>query len=93
MLNTFKLLIVIGLFLFTSVLQAQSFQEGKNAERKGNYKEAFDIWLPLSQNGDVSAQTGLAFLYKNGQGVKRDLNKAIAWFKEAAKGAIPRPRI
>ena len=93
MLKTFKLLIALTLFLLTAELQAQSFQEGKNAERDGNYKAAFEIWLSLSRNGDVSAQTSLAFLYKNGQGVERDLNKAITWFKEAPEGAIPQPRI
>ena len=86
MLNAFKFFVALTVVLFISDLNANSFQDGKNAERNGNYKAAFDIWLPLSQNGDASAQTGLAFLYKHGQGVKRDMDQAINWFKEAAAG-------
>ena len=86
MLNAFKFFVALTVVLFISDVDANSFQDGKNAERNGNYKAAFDIWLPLSQNGDASAQTGLAFLYKHGQGVKRDMDQAINWFKEAAAG-------
>ena len=59
MLNAFKFLIALMVILFASDLQAQSFKDGENAERDGNYKTAFDIWLPLSQNGDASAQLSL----------------------------------
>ena len=46
MLNAFKFLIALTVILFTSDLKAQSFKDGENAERDGNYKAAFDIWLP-----------------------------------------------
>ena len=60
MLNASKFFVALTVILFISDLNANSYKDGRNAERNGNYKAAFDIWLPLSQNGDASAQTGLA---------------------------------
>ena len=84
--NVFQFLIAFTVILFTFDLQAQSFEDGQNAERDGNYKAAFNIWLPLSQNGDPLAQTGHAFLYKNDRAYTRPDQAIILFKKAAAKG-------
>ena len=56
----FILPLVLGLALISSA-QAQTFQDGKDAAQRGDFEQAFDIWLSLSRRGDVSAQTSLAF--------------------------------
>ena len=85
MLFKLKFILPLVLGLLISSAQAQTFQDGKDAAQRGDFEQAFDIWLSLSRRGDVSAQTSLAFLYKNGQGIARDLDKAVTWFTQAAE--------
>jgi TPR repeat protein len=50
-----------------------------------NYLKEFKIDKILAKQGNSKKQFRLGWLYYNGYGVKKDLNKAIYWFKISAK--------
>ncbi len=49
----------------------------------------FEFQQKMAKKGDAQAQYKLAFMYENGQGTEKDLNKAIGWYKKAAKKRFP----
>lgn len=55
------------------------------AFQRGYYLSAFKLALPRAESGDPAAQTLIAELYDNGQGVALDRRKAAAWYRFAAK--------
>ena len=42
------------------------------------------MWRPLAEQGNDGAQFDLGFMYDNGDGVPRDYQEAIAWYRRAA---------
>ncbi len=61
------------------------YQKGLAAYDAGDYAMAMNIWLPLAEKGDVSAQRGVGKLYEKGRGVDRDFAKAVRWYRPAAE--------
>ena len=55
-----------------------------NAYTNEDYSRAFFLYRPLAENGDASAQYKLGLMYENGQGTKRDMEKAREWYEKAA---------
>lgn len=49
------------------------------------YEEARCYIVPAANAGNAEAQHNLAQLYLNGQGVRRDVSKAVEWMEKAAK--------
>ena len=68
---------------------AQSFQEGKEAYLAKDYSKAFDILMPLANQGDPKAQMTIAMMYDYGQGVPKDSVKAVEWYTKAAAQGVP----
>ena len=93
MLFKLKFILPLVLGLLISSAQAQTFQDGKDAAQRGDFEQAFDIWLSLSRRGDVSAQTSLAFLYKNGQGLQTIWTKQLSGLHKLPKKEMQPPRI
>ena len=56
-----------------------------DAYKKGNYKAAFNEWLPLAEKGSAEAQFNLAGMYAKGYGVVMDENKSFDWYKKSAE--------
>ena len=52
---------------------------------QGNFRKAFELWLPLAQSGNATVQFNLATLYEKGSGVAQDHAQAARWYLEAAK--------
>src|SRR3546814_9786452 len=44
------------------------FADGVKAYEAGDYKGAFDAWLPLAEGGDLAAMRNIGHLYRWGQG-------------------------
>lgn len=61
-----------------------AIQSGLEAIELGNYAEAYCLWRPLADKGDVRAQNHIGWLYANGHGLKVDVPKAISWWEKAA---------
>ncbi len=60
------------------------FNDGVAAYEAGDYKTAFNEWLPLAQANDPAAMRNIGHMYRRGLGVEQDYNKAMTWYKRAA---------
>jgi TPR repeat protein len=63
---------------------AQDFLTGHGAFLNGDYATAYSNFLPLAEQGDARAQTGMGTLYSVGLGVPRDYAEAVRWYRLAA---------
>ncbi len=61
------------------------FEEGNSAYSQGDYKRALKILTPWAKQGNVSAQTILGTLFREGKGTEEDFDQARKWFKLAAQ--------
>jgi TPR repeat protein len=82
-----KLKTYLFLAFFLILLQPaySDFNDGWIAYSSGNYKKAFEEWLPYAKQGDAQAQYNLAGLYVNGYGVDLDDKKAFEWYQKSAQ--------
>ncbi len=81
---------------FIVMLGAQSqpppqpgFQDGLLAYHRGDHTVAMEIWRPLAERGDASAQYMVGYLYAQGEGVKSNSGKAAKWYRKAADQGDP----
>jgi TPR repeat protein len=49
-----------------------------------NKPAAFGFYLKAAEQGDADAQFRLGEMYRNGQGVEKDLKSASEWLRKAA---------
>jgi len=68
----------------TGAAAEPSFEDGRRAYDFGDYSAARSIWAALAQSGDARSQTSLAYLYRQGKGVRRDAGAAARWYYRAA---------
>jgi len=66
-------------------LAAQNFEAGLKVAEEGDFAKALEIWRPLAEQGDASAQVGLGILYNHGMGVAQDFAEAMRWYRLAAE--------
>jgi TPR repeat protein len=83
-----KLLVILlaciaGPMLAGAVL-AGPLDEANAAYVKGDYAAAADLYRPLAEQGNATAQYTLGTLYERGRGVAKDQATAVAWFRKAA---------
>ncbi len=70
--------------------QAQTaFQDGLLAYHRGDHAAAMEIWRPLAERGDSSAQYMVGYLYARGEGVVTNSGKAARWYRKAAAPGDP----
>ncbi len=70
-------------------VMAAEFDKGLTAYGRGDYAAAHQVWLALGKRGHAPAQYNLGQMYRNGQGVPRDLIEAAKWYRLAALGNHP----
>jgi TPR repeat protein len=58
---------------------------GYQSYLKGDYRAAYEEWLPLAELGDVEAQYNLGVMYDEGAGVEQDFAAAAAWYLKSAE--------
>lgn len=61
----------------------QLFILGDKEWDRGRVKVAFRLMLKAANMGDLGAQLNVGYMYDTGSGVKRDLKKALYWYKRA----------
>ena len=59
-------------------------KEGFAAYKAGDFKQAYNIWLPLAEAGNAEAQFRVGRLYDFEEIEDVDINAAISWYKYAA---------
>ena len=81
-----RYLIFFAFLLFSFISQAADtrFEEGVDAYQNKSYQQAFAIFLPLAQAGNVDAQLSVGTMYDRGQGVEQDSQEALKWYQLAA---------
>lgn len=65
------------------------FAAGARAYDGGDYTEAYRAWLELAEQGDATAQTAIAGMYRFGEGRPPDFAKAVSWYRRAAARGEP----
>ncbi|MEP4377663.1 MAG: DUF4168 domain-containing protein [Alphaproteobacteria bacterium] len=69
-----------------------ALQAGIRAYETRNYTRAYEVWQPLAEAGEASAQFHLGALYFEGRGVPRDLTQARRWLQRALDQGQERAR-
>ena len=64
------------------------FKLGVLMAKTNDYQQAAKWWLKASSSDLPEVQYNLAKLYRDGQGVEKDLYKAKFWFKKSAESAM-----
>lgn len=86
----FRSLIILSFLVMTfSPAFADGLQDADKAYERGDYAEAFRLYLPLAQQGDPVAQVSLGFMYTKGLGVTQDDKEAFKWTEKAAQQSMP----
>ncbi|WP_422025296.1 tetratricopeptide repeat protein [Pyruvatibacter mobilis] len=67
-----------------AVLEKQ-FADGVKAYDAERYGRAFELWLPLAQNGDLAAQRNVAHMLRRGLGVEKDAARARFFYRQSAE--------
>jgi hypothetical protein len=83
------LLSLTFLFLFSSVVFGDDYNDGVDTYIKQDYKTAHKFWLPLAEQGDAKAQNSLGVMHVKGQGVPQDDKEAVKWFLLSAEQGLP----
>lgn len=66
------------------------FAQGVKAYEAGDYRSAYEAWLPLAEKGDVAAMRNIGHLYRWGQGVDKNIEEAVRWYRKAAESGFSR---
>ena len=66
-----------------------SLEQGLAAYEAEQYKEAFEIFMPLAEAGNVDAQGAIAGMYFEGRGVEQNFDRAREWEQLAAEQGHP----
>jgi Sel1 repeat len=61
------------------------FAQGVMAYDAGDYRRAFDLWLPLARTGDLAAAFNIGLMLRDGRGVPKDEPRALTFFKKSAE--------
>jgi len=80
--------ILIAIALSLAVVgpaSAQDFDKGLEAFERGDYEDALRELRPLADKRVSKAQGLLGVMYAQGQGLDRDLDSAVRWFRSAAE--------
>ena len=74
-------------------IAADALSKGKAAFDRKDYVEAMRWDRQAADQGNVTAQTYVGYLYENGLGVPRDYAEALSWYRKAAdQGHAPAQR-
>jgi hypothetical protein len=83
--HSLLILLVTLILPFSSVVLANDYQLGIYELNRGQFKAAMAQFEPLAEDGFTPAQYQLAMMYKNGQGVRKNTQKAFELLTLAAK--------
>ena len=79
-----RLLLAISMCCLIATVNAAPMDDAEAAYNRGDYAQALKILRPLVAQGNASAQNGIGWMYRNGQGVTQDYQEALKWYRLAA---------
>jgi len=82
------LLSLTFLFLFSSVVFGDDYQDGVDAYKRKDYKTAYKLWLPLAEQGNAKAQYNLGVMYAKGRGFPQDYILAHMWLNLSGANGV-----
>jgi len=85
----FSLTLLLVILVFACNSFADTFTEGGDAYKKGDYVSALAKFEEVAAKGDHRAMYALGSMYAGGNGVKQDYRQAFKWFSSAAKYGRP----
>jgi hypothetical protein len=59
-------------------------EAGITAYQRGDFAAALQLFQPLAEHGDASAECNLGVMYEQGRGVAQNYREAMRWFRLAA---------
>lgn len=77
--------IIAAVLLLETAAQAQSFRQGVSAFNRHDYMQASQVFIPLAERGNPSAQAYLGFMFETGRGVPLNYTEAAMWYRRAAE--------
>lgn len=77
--------LVASILVCGGLAVAGKFEDALSAAQRGDYQTAFKLWLPLAEGGDVSAQNNIGYMYRRGEGMPQNSEKAASWWRKAAE--------
>ena len=81
---------IIGIFLISpNIAFSNSFKNGLDAAKSGDFETAIEIFLPLAETSDAPSQEMLGLFFEQGLGVQIDYTKAFKWTQLAAQQGLP----
>ncbi|MBU6467802.1 MAG: SEL1-like repeat protein [Betaproteobacteria bacterium] len=84
----FKNFIAVIVLVFMSTQAWSGYYESKQAFDQHNYPEAYQQCLDSATQGNRDCQNAIGFLYREGLGVKKNLQQAQQWFLLAANQGL-----
>lgn len=75
---------VFATLLWGNVSSGADLESAKHAYQQKDYATAFRELTPLAEQGNAAAQVLLGRMYMLGEGVLKDAEQAIKWFKASA---------
>src|SRR5450631_1888131 len=87
LMRTILIAVAASVLLFTtpSPVEAASFRQGVSAFNRQDYASASQIFIPLAEQGEPSAQAYLGFMFETGRGVPQNYTEAAMWYRRSAE--------
>ena len=82
-------ILAILLVTFCALAGSTELGDAVRAYREGSYAQAFKGFEALAEKGEPLAQTFLGSMYNAGQGVEKNEDLAMSWFRKAAEQGEP----
>ncbi|EDZ62810.1 periplasmic protein containing Sel1/Tetratricope ptide repeat domain [Sulfurimonas gotlandica GD1] len=80
-------LLILGIF-FSLTLHADNMQEANLAYDNGNYKKAYELWLPYAEKREIRAMHNIGTMSLKGQGITANDYEAFKWYSMAAEAGL-----
>ncbi len=71
-------------FAVSSLSLAGDLDRAIDVYETGDYDTAYELFLPLAEQGDVTAQSYVGDMHFSGHGVSQDRAVAVEWYEKAA---------
>ena len=81
--KTFSIVLGLACAGATGNVSYADFRPGRDAYLRGEYSQAFELFLPSALQGSTKSRIGLGLLLARGDGLKADYIRSYSWFDMA----------